>query len=64
VPQPLAGLSVILVEDDLDNREILDIALTAEGAAVRMAAGAEEALALFKSAPPTIIHATCLPSRN
>ena len=55
MPQPLAGLSVILVEDDLDNREVLEIALTEEGAAVRMASGAEEALALFKSAPPTIV---------
>lgn len=55
MPQPLAGLSVILVEDDLDNREILEFALTAEGASVRTAWGAEEALALCKFAPPAIV---------
>ena len=55
MPQPLAGLSVILVEDDLDNREILELALTAEGAFVRTASGAEEALALCKVAPPAIV---------
>jgi|RhiMetdeSRZDD1v2_1073273.scaffolds.fasta_scaffold830449_3 DNA-binding response OmpR family regulator len=53
--RPLAGLPVILVEDDDDSREILEIALTAEGASVRTASGAEEALALFKAAPPAIV---------
>lgn len=54
-PQPLARLSVIVVEDDCDNREVLEVALTAEGASVRQAVSAEEALALCKSAPPAIV---------
>src|SRR5687767_10536947 len=50
------------LKDDPDTREILDTALTAEGATVRMAAGAEEALALFNSAPPTIILTDITPT--
>jgi CheY-like chemotaxis protein len=53
--QPLAGLSVIVVEDDCDNREVLEVALTAEGASVRQAVSAEEALALCRSARPAIV---------
>jgi CheY-like chemotaxis protein len=54
-PQPLAGISVIVVEDDCDNREVLEIALTAEGASVREAATAEEAWALCTAVPPAIV---------
>jgi CheY-like chemotaxis protein len=53
--QPLAGLSILLVEDDPDGREVLEIFLTHVGATVRSAATAVEALALFKAAPPGIV---------
>ena len=46
---------MIVVEDDSDNREVLEIALTAEGASVREAASAEEALALCRSASPAVV---------
>jgi CheY-like chemotaxis protein len=54
-PQPLGGLSLILVEDDCDNREVLEMALAAEGAFVRTASRAEEALALCRSALPAVV---------
>ena len=54
-PQPLAGLSVVVVEDDCDSSEVLEIALEAEGASVRKAARAEEALALCESARPALV---------
>ena len=46
---------MILVEDDADNGEVLEIALTAEGASVRRASRAEEALTLCESAPPSVV---------
>jgi DNA-binding response OmpR family regulator len=53
--QPLAGLSVVVVEDDLDSSEVLEIALEAAGALVRKAARAEDALVLCESEPPALV---------
>jgi CheY-like chemotaxis protein len=55
ISQPLAGLSLVVVEDDCDNREVLEIALAAEGASVTKAASAEEALALCESVRPAVV---------
>jgi CheY-like chemotaxis protein len=46
---------LVLVEDDCDNREVLEIALAAEGASVAKAASAEEALALCRAERPAIV---------
>ena len=51
----LAGLSILLVEDDQDNREVLSLFLRQAGAAVTVASSATEALALFKAAPPAVM---------
>jgi CheY-like chemotaxis protein len=53
--QPLAGLRLVVVEEDCDNREVLEIALAAEGASVAKAASAEEALALCRAVRPAIV---------
>jgi CheY-like chemotaxis protein len=53
--QPLDGISLVVVEDDCDNREVLEIALVAEGASVAKAASAEEALALCGSVRPAVV---------
>lgn len=53
--RPLAGLSVLLVEDDQDNREVLSLFLRQAGAAVTVASSATEALAMFKVAPPAVM---------
>jgi len=49
VPPPSvpAGLRVLVVDDDRDSRELLRLALTEEGAEVRTAASAAEALDIF-----------------
>jgi two-component system OmpR family response regulator len=46
----LAGIRILLVEDDEDNREVLAQTLTAEGASVVAASTAAEALPLMPSA--------------
>ena len=52
---PLAGLSILLVEDDPDGREVLETFLKFAGATVRAAASAEAGLELFKAAVPAIV---------
>jgi CheY-like chemotaxis protein len=54
-PRPLAGISLLLVDDDADGREVLEYSLTHAGAAVVTAAGAVEALERFKALRPTIV---------
>jgi CheY-like chemotaxis protein len=54
-PQPLAGVSVILVEDNTDGRELLEAFLRFVGANVRSAAHAEEGFELFKQSAPTVV---------
>jgi CheY-like chemotaxis protein len=54
-PRALAGVSVLLVEDDDDGREILDTYLRHVGATVRCASTADDGLMLFKTASPAIV---------
>ena len=46
---PLAGVSILLVDDDDDFRDVFDIALTEEGASVHTAPDGEAALTLFEA---------------
>lgn len=63
--QPLAGVSVLLVEDNTDGREILEAFLRFVGANVRSAVNAEEAFDLFKqSAPAVVITDIVLPGHD
>jgi CheY-like chemotaxis protein len=63
--QPLAGVSVLLVEDNTDGREILEAFLRFVGANVRSAVNAEEAFELFKqSAPAVVITDIVLPEHD
>jgi CheY-like chemotaxis protein len=45
-----AGIRILLIEDDEDNREVLALTLTAEGASVVAASTAAEALPLMPTA--------------
>jgi CheY-like chemotaxis protein len=47
--------SVLIVDDERDNRELLDMILTWEGFAIRTAGSGEEALALLAQHPPHVI---------
>lgn len=52
--QPLAGKSLLLVDDDELLRERMGRALTARGLAVRTAASGDEALQLARQQPPDL----------
>jgi CheY-like chemotaxis protein len=54
-PRPLAGISLLLVDDDPDGREVLAYSLTHAGADVITAASAAEALEKFKAARPAVV---------
>ena len=51
----LTNVRILVVDDDTDNREFLDIALTTDGADVIAAACVDEALKAFKSFKPNVI---------
>ena len=51
----LTNVRILVVDDDTDNREFLDIALTSDGADVIAAACVDEALKAFKSFKPDVI---------
>jgi signal transduction histidine kinase/CheY-like chemotaxis protein len=51
----LARLEVLLVDDDLDSREALGIAITQSGAQVRLAASVHEALEAYDARPPDVL---------
>jgi two-component system, sensor histidine kinase len=53
--QPLAGVPVLLVEDNTDGRELLEAFLRFVGANVRSAANAEDAFELFKQTVPAVV---------
>jgi CheY-like chemotaxis protein len=53
--QVLAGVSVLLVDDEPDNSELLGLYLEGQGASVRVASSAREALALLESWAPDIM---------
>jgi signal transduction histidine kinase/CheY-like chemotaxis protein len=51
----LAGLRVLVVDDDLDSRELLAISLTRSGAEVRSASSTRAALAAIEEQPPDVL---------
>ena len=51
----LAGISVLVVDDDLDAREMLKIALHQYGAAVRVVGSVEDAVAAIASERPDVL---------
>jgi CheY-like chemotaxis protein len=51
----LRGLSVLVVEDDADNREVMTLMLLHAGATVTATSSAVEAFELFKARPPSLI---------
>jgi CheY-like chemotaxis protein len=51
----LDGLSILLVDDNRDNRELLEECLSYFGATVRSASNAEDALQHFKDAPAALV---------
>lgn len=54
-PTPLNGLSVLVVDDDADNREFLVFALAADGANAIAAASADEALRALQQFKPDVL---------
>lgn len=64
-PQSLAGLTILLVEDDAGSRVAITRFLTFDGATVREASSAEAGLELFKAEVPQIVIADIsLPLRD
>jgi len=53
--QSLEGISVVVVEDDLDSRNALEMILRSAGAKVRIASSAREALRLFVAERPDVV---------
>ncbi|WP_332983414.1 PAS domain S-box protein [Microcoleus sp. A003_D6] len=51
----LAGLKVLVVDDEPDNREFLTVALEHFGATATEAASAEEAIGILQQSPPDIL---------
>jgi CheY-like chemotaxis protein len=51
----LSALSVLIVEDEADSRELIELLLASEGASVRSAESALEALAILEDARPDIV---------
>ena len=54
-PRPLAGISLLLVDDDADGREVVEYSLTHAGASVMTAGSAREALEKFETSQPNIV---------
>ena len=52
---PLAGLRVVVADDQEDSRELIELLLTQQGAVVTSAASAAEAFAAVKGHPPDVL---------
>ncbi|RYE82625.1 MAG: hybrid sensor histidine kinase/response regulator, partial [Myxococcales bacterium] len=52
---PLTGLSLLVVDDDDDTREMLRLQLESRGARVRHADSAAEGMRLFEAEPPDVL---------
>jgi signal transduction histidine kinase/DNA-binding response OmpR family regulator len=52
---PLAGLQVLVVDDDADSREFVRFLLQQEGAVVTLVASGKEALEQFAQSPPSLL---------
>jgi CheY-like chemotaxis protein len=53
----LKGVSILVVEDDADTRELLRILLQGDGGSVTATASVQEALAAYDQSPPHVIVA-------
>ena len=53
----LKGVSILIVEDDTDTRELLRILLQGDGGVVTATASVQEALVAYDKAPPDVIVA-------
>ena len=53
----LKGISILVVEDDEDTRDLLKVLLEAQGAAVTITASVPEALTAFERSRPNVIIA-------
>src|SRR4051812_24719338 len=61
----LVGVRVLVVEDDVDNRDALEALLALEGAEVRTAASAELAMQLLDTRSPQVVASDiALPNRD
>src|SRR5215510_1121529 len=54
---PLKGISVLVVEDDPDTRELLRVLLETQGGAVTATGSVPEALSAYDQNPPSVIVA-------
>src|SRR5919204_6218439 len=54
---PLNGITILVVEDDPDTRELLRVLLQTSGGTVTATGSVPEALAAYDQGPPTIIVA-------
>jgi len=64
-PRRLAGLCVLIVEDEADSRELIELLLGSEGARVRSAASADQALSMLDSfAPDVVLSDIGMPGRD
>jgi CheY-like chemotaxis protein len=53
--QPLAGVQVLVIEDDADTRDLYSMALVSAGAEVRTAADARDAMRTILTWHPTVV---------
>ena len=53
----LKGISILVVEDDADTRDLLKVLLEAQGAGVTITASAQEALTAYDQSRPNVIVA-------
>ncbi|HEY9420406.1 MAG TPA: response regulator, partial [Thermoanaerobaculia bacterium] len=64
-PRPLAGLRLLLVDDDLDTCEAMSVLLSRAGARVATASSVPEALAQFaRSRPDLLVTDIGMPERD
>ena len=54
-PRPLAGVRILIIEDDCDSREALRVLLHFNGAEVECASGADEGRATFARQRPHVL---------
>ena len=55
VDKPLAGLSILLVEDDADSRDLLSLVFLHAAATVTTASNATDGYALYTVSPPAVV---------
>ena len=53
----LDGLSILVVEDDVDTRELIRVLLESRGGNIRAASSVPEALAAYDESPPDVLVA-------